>query len=411
MLGNKFSISNFLILLLFGVTFYNRTILPFSGIVYSGIYFLEIFIFFLFLISLIDFNRILNKSYIKFSFFDILVSVSFLFFIISSFYINFQYNNNLKSIAKLLSYFIVIITFFYILSKYIYLSDKLFDNLVDIIIYFGIFSSLYALFDYFFLGFHPVEEYKFAASGIFSHPNTASILYIILIPILFYKYYNHRISILAFSTILILFSLGLLFTFSRAGYIGVFVTILIMTFFRSKTVFIVTSIFLIFIIFTFVIDFVFSKAASTMSRGMLIVTAVNMVFSDSTHFLWGYGVFNAIDVFITEKIFSGNFENVVDPHNVILLLTIQFGALFTISVLISIIYLYIKALIVNKKLKSTSKKSKLNVCIAITLGLIVQNLFEDQIVYPEYFFMPVFLIFFGYIYYSVKYEKDKTKLI
>lgn len=408
MFSNKYRVENIIILLLFSLTFYVRTILPFGGTFFARIYYFEILLFCFLMLSMLDFNKFFNFRFKKFDIIHLLFFISFFFFFISSFYYNFQYNSNIQSIAKSLSYFVIIISFFFVFARRIYRDGDFFEKLVDLILLFGFILSVYAFVDYFLLKLHPAEEYRFTDSGIMVHPNSASFLYTVLIPITIYKYFCKRISFSKFLVILLLFSFCFLFTFSRAGYIGVFSAILVMTFFRSKTIFVISLILLVFSLSTFVMDFAVLKSDSSISRGMLAITAINMIFQDAHHFLWGYGVFHAKDVFLNEKIFSGSFEDVNHPHNVIMLLAIQFGALFTISTILTIAYLYIKAFFVRRRLINKNVKLRITLCMAIASGIILQNMFEDIISSPEFFVMPVFFTFLGYIYYAVVYNKSSA---
>jgi hypothetical protein len=114
--------------------------------------------------------------------------------------------------------------------------------------------------------------------------------------------------------------------------------------------------------------------------------------------IWGYGVFNALEVFQSEKFFFGSREIVPDPHNSILLLSIQFGVVFTAVLSASILLLYLKVFLERKSILYRRHKNKISLSIAITLGLLGQNMVENILVYPEYFVMQAFLIFLGYIY-------------
>lgn len=405
MYTKRISVTNSIILLLFFSTFYVRTIIPFSGVVFDRIYYIEIFLFFLLLLSYLDFNKLLKYRFGNLNLFHLLIFISFLLFIISSFYYNFKYNNNLEAFTKIVSYFVIIFSFFFIFAKQLYLSKEFFEKLTDIVILIGFILSFYAILDLFFLKIYPIKEYQFSAPGIIAHPNNASFIYTLLIPLVIYKYFSKRISYIKFIFLLIFFLLCLLFTYSRAGYIGVTVAILILTFYKSKTIFTLSIVIIIFLISTFLLEFITAKGSSSISRGMLIITAISMITNDTSHFLWGYGVTNAIDVFIAEKIYAGNFEDVVTPHNLILLLAIQFGALFTISLILSAFYVYIKLVFIKRKLKSDDNKLRINVCIAISVGLIMQDILEGMMGYPEFFIMPIFFVFFGYLYYTVRYYK------
>ena len=128
-----------------------------------------------------------------------------------------------------------------------------------------------------------------------------------------------------------------------------------------------------------------------------------MVIDSASSFLFGYGVFHSLDIFFTEKLFVGSFEIVVDPHNMILLLAIQFGMIITVSFLLFVIIVITTSMRKFYLLNSDIKGGTI-LSFALVINLIIQNQFEDIIVYPEYFVFPIFLVFLGYLYHTYKFK-------
>lgn len=340
-------------------------------------------------------SKINSPELIDFSF--ILVIMSFL---ISCFYINLEENLNVDSLLSILTYVMNFVLFFLILSKNFRLNDTKFDVFTNIIIYFAIVLSIISLV-YFYFGIHSIQLYSNTSAGLFGHPNTTSMFYTICIPVLIYRYFSGKMNFPVFLCILILFLTVLLFTFSRAGYIGVGTAILIYTFYRSRVLFVLVSIIVAVIAYTIVLDFATSKVDSSASRFLLILAAVSIITRSQNSLLWGYGPVNSVNVFIQEKIFYGN-EPVPNPHNLLLQLTIHFGIIFTILTSISIIILLIKGMILKFKNEKFKNDQRLNLSMTIIIALIIQNFFEDVVVNPIYYVMPVFFFFCGYIYYTIK---------
>ncbi len=329
----------------------------------------------------------------------LLVAVIFVF-LWSAFYVNFDANMNLDSILSILSFIMNFGLFFFILSKSLRLSERKFEFFTSLILYFAIALSVIGVL-FHILGVHYLPQFANTTAGLFGHPNTASMFYTICIPVLMYKYFSKNISTLKFSLLMFLFLYVLLFTFSRAGYIGVGVGILIYTFYKSKTLFVFVTLFVLVVVFTVVLDFAGSKSDSSASRFLLWLAAVNIITQSTTSLLWGYGPDNAMSLFMNEKFFFGN-EPVPNPHNLILLLTMQFGLVFTITMAVFIIAVLTKAVIVKIRNKKFANDQKLNLCITIIISLILQNMLEDFVASPRYFAMPVFLICLGYAYYTVQ---------
>jgi len=282
----------------------------------------------------------------------------------------------------------------------------MFENFLNIILIFVTMNSFAAIiFNFIQVNTNPL--YPGHLLGFFNHPNTLSIIYTISIPIVFYKYFAAKIKPVLFIILLALFSYCLLFTFSRAGYLGALLGILLITFFKSKKTFVITIIITSLIMTYFVFGLASSKINSSVARILLMTTAISMISQNTGSFLWGTGVYNSIEVFKDEKIFFGNYENVVDPHNIILLLGIQFGMIVSILSIFYVLLISFKTTL-KSKLLIQSDKLKVNLLVTIIIATLFHNMLEDILVYPEFFVMPLFLTFFGVLLMYNNYLKKRT---
>jgi hypothetical protein len=285
----------------------------------------------------------------------------------------------------------------------------LFDKFLDCILYISVATALIALIFY-FVGFSLNPKYAFAATGYFGHSNTIAFIYTLSIPILFYKLFSKKISLLIFFALISILLLGLLFSYSRSAYIGVFVSIMIISFKKSKFIFLIVAALLLIIGSKVFMTFAFAKGDSSNPRIILMFTSYNMIFhSGYKYLLWGYGIFNNVKVFTGNQLIFGGIEEVPDPHNMALLLAIEFGVLFTIAFLSSFLYIIIRSFS-RKKGNDFNYEQKINLSLAIIIGLFAHNMLEDIIVYPEFFVFPLFLIYSGYLYRSIYTRTKKNDL-
>lgn len=362
----------------------------------------KLFIFVLVFILNFSLSGILSRSLRLPDFLEFAFTVTISSFLISCFYINLENNSNIDSYISIITYFINFLLFFIILGKNLRLNNEKFDKFTNIILYSAIGLSIISVL-FMILGIHYIPLYSQTTTGLFGHPNTTSMFYTICVPVLFYKYFSKKITLPVFLSILFLFLFVLLFTFSRAGYIGVGVGILIYTFYKSRALFILVSFIVLIVTATIVLDFATSKVDSSASRFLLIVSAISVITKSDTSLYWGYGPINGVQVFIQEKVFFGD-EPVPNPHNLLLMLSIQFGILFTILSSISVIILLFKGMILKFKNVNFKNDQRLSLCMTIIVSLIVHNFFEDVLVNVRYYVMPLFFFFSGYVYYSLKYN-------
>ena len=367
----------------------------------TRIFILLILVFLLTLIVNFNYESLSKIRTFNINLFSLLGILIISLFIISSFYINLEYNFQLRAIAKLVLYPIIVSLFFLSFPKVLFKSDVLFEKFLNFWIFFTFFCTIIA-FSFLLAGVNYNPKIGTSTIGFFYSSNLFSFVFTFAVPMLIYKYFTKQINLTMLVVSEIVLLACLLLTYSRAGYIGVFVTILLLTYRRSKVLFFVSAFILIVLASTFFLNFALAKTDSSVGRFQIMYAAYNMIFNNGISYtLWGYGIFNNIAVFQYEITQFGLIRDERDPHNLILLMGIQFGMLLTVTVVIFVVLLLIKAIFLNKKHLTFEFQQKINLCLAIVVGVIVQNMLEDIVIYPEHYVMPVFLIFLGYLYYSI----------
>ncbi|MBS1492495.1 MAG: O-antigen ligase family protein [Bacteroidetes bacterium] len=390
-------ISDLFVFLFFSVNLMIILNLPefIGGILFTHIFEIQILIFVCFAISSLNFEQLIKLKLPNFNSDFFLFSILILLFLISSFWINLEPNLKFDAALKLISYPINIYFFFFYIPKKL-LEKSILVSFLWVVLIFSIINALMGLIGI-STGILQNSIFPGHSLGLFKHPNTHAFIYTIIFPIILYLYYEKKITI----TVLILFSIlffsNLFLTYSRAGFLGFVVGLLTFFFFKSKRTFIFIFLFSVLMSFFFLSDVSQVKTDSSLPRILLIVSAIQMISSGTSRFLWGYGVNDAIEIFKTEKVFLGSLEIVPDPHNWILTLGIQFGMLVPITVFIIVARIFYHG---SKKYKSNPRgeySNELILAMSIVLALFIENFFEALITYPEYFLMPFFLMMLGYI--------------
>lgn len=392
----KFELYDYLFFMILIANMYSLSSLFGSGLFYYSSSLIHISLFFLLVIHNLNFNKLFNLKFPKVDIISVEIIILLIVFAFSSYYVNSSVNYEIYPFLKLFTYPILFYSFFVFFSKRFYFNDDLFEKVLSAILYFGVIHAVYSLV-LVNLGVSSDELYVGHTVGIFYNPNSASFLYTIVIPILFYKFNAKKIKFLTFIIFFLILVYCLLFTFSRAGYISFFIVVMLYSYTRSKTAFFVMLILSVTLFFTVFLGFAFTKTDTSFSRALLYYTSIKMIFSDVQHFLWGYGVENAMKVFINEKINYGSFESVVSTHNFVLQLAIQFGVLLPVIFLVFVINIYFLVLKMKKKF-AEEKRIKISYCLIAIFALFIQNMVEDTLAHPEFFILPVFLFLLGYLY-------------
>ncbi len=400
---SDFEIPEYIASLLILVNFYVISNLPLGYVVKDIIYYVQIFLFLIFVITKFNFDEVLkfkSEGDKKVFYFEVILGVIFLFITLV---LSLNNNNNLDSITKIITYVLLFILYFNFYSASLISNTYNLNKFLDSILIIGTINAFAGWFALFFLP-SPSDLYQGFHLGFFHHPNTNATVFSIVVPTAFYKViYSNKRNYLHISLFVILF-ISMLFTYSRATFIGVGIALLLLTLFKSGKIMIFFTAISLIIGFTVLDTFLLAKGGfSSISRLLLYYTAFQMIIENSSSMLFGYGVFRSLEIFVTEKLFTGSLEVVVDPHNMFLLLGIQFGLIITTMFTIFIIFVFILG---TTRLNKVSKEHKngLIISIAVIAGLLVQNQFEDILVYPEYFVYPIFLTFLGYIYHSFRFK-------
>ena len=405
----NFEIPEIISSLIILINFYIISVLPLSSLLYDYIYFIQIFLFIIYFVVKLDLNKVLNFRFEENNLVLYSEITLGLIFIIITLGISRDNNNDIRSISKIITYVLFFIVFFNFYSFFLISYNHFFNKFLYFIIVFSVINSIIGWYLIFF-GTPSSIIYSGFHSGLFDHPNTNAYVYSLAIPIIYYKVvYAGEKNYLNLSILVFLF-ISMLFTYSRSALLGLGLALLIITFFKSKKYTVLFIIIISLLVFTILDYFLFVKgSSSSISRLLLFYTAYDMIADNINSFLFGYGVFRSLDIFVTEKLFSGSFEVVADPHNLMLLLAIQFGMIITISFLIFVLLVLIKSLVKINLLDSDIKGGVI-LSVSLIISLIVQSLFEDIVVYPEKFVYPVFLIFLGYLYHSNRFKINKPNI-
>ncbi len=372
--------------------------LPFSAIILSGIYFIHIALFVIFLLLRWDFKSIATFRFRNFSLDNLILLLISFILLVNVFFFNFQSNSDVKSIFKILSYFPIFFMFAVFIPETLFEKPQKFETLLNVVTSFALANGLFGWFSL-LAGLQQNPFYPGYLMGFFNHPNASGFSFSIVIPIVVYKMFMKKGNRFVMLALLVFFLISLLFTFSRAAYIAAGLSILLISYFKSKRLFIIMLGISFILVMTIFADFAASKGGlSSISRLLLFVTAYDMIVADPFHFMWGYGVINFYDTFTAEKMFLGSLEIVADPHNFILLLGIQFGMLLTtMTVVYALLTLFKSGFAIKKHPKESHHRDLFIFCFASVVSILIQNLFEDIIVYPEYFLMPLFFIYYGFL--------------
>jgi hypothetical protein len=353
-----------------------------------------------------DFNKIFNFKFGKIYLDKIIVFFIIIAMITGVYLFNYRSNSDAKSILKSISYFPVFIIYAIYLPKLFFVDVSKFELFLSFVMSLGLINAIIGWLSI-LLGLQQSSMYSTFLIGIFNHPNASGFAFSLTIPILVYKFFFRNMKKNLFFALIFIYSISLLFTFSRAAYIATGVAVLFLSYYKSKKIFIYMVAVLTVLVLTVVVDFTAVKGGvSSFSRVLLFITAIDMITADTFHFLWGYGIINFYDTFLTDKLFVGSVEIVADPHNLILLLGIQFGMILTLLVILYYVVVLFNAGRRLRKYPIDNHHRNLYVlCFSVVISLLVQNMFEDIIVYPEYYFMPLFLIYTGFLVKSLRINK------
>lgn len=337
--------------------------------------------------------------------------------LIATVYFNPIEFTSIKSIINMLCYASLFIIYFFIFPKYLYKNPKYFEKFIKIIIIWGFIFAVVGFF-MLFISFNPFSANTFALVSFINHPNNTSIVFTItFIPTLYYLLARWN-ALSIFSKLFYFFSFILqivaqLFTYTRAGMIATaFGLIIFLAFYyRSKFIFILPI--LISIIPLFVVAFFKAKGfASFVSRFYLLIPAMEMIQKSTSRMLWGYGITNSLIEYKKNLLeFNTGELTINDPHNTYVTLVLMLGLIYSITLLIFIVLLIFKY--IKKIIKSNDRKISLFYIFLVssTISIMIQGLFDAELIKIDYFVIHYLLICFGMMYLFIKKNKDNKKLL
>lgn len=135
------------------------------------------------------------------------------------------------------------------------------------------------------------------------------------------------------------------------------------------------------------------KGASTViGRYSLLINGIETLKSNTSGMLLGYGINNNFKEFESNKPGLNVTEPHNYPHNSILFLSLEFGILTVIFILLYYLKFIITSIVAYFR-------NKLNIFSVLTFSVLIsvsiQALFEDFVMFPEYYMFHLFLIFIG----------------
>lgn len=348
-----------------------------------------------------DLNKLSASS--KLSFDNKLILVFLLFFFASVII-------NIKDVLDIYGFSKVSVLLLAPIFYCLYLPEVLFRNklfikiIMKFFIVLGVFTGIIGLVFY-ALGINSNPNFSFASLAYFRHPNTVAFVYSFSSAVSLYYFLFERNNISQISKVVLPFAIiviyaGMLFTFSRAGYLSLAVSTFLLIYYYNKKVLLYIIIFVAVISSFLIKSFVLAKGAgSSVSRLGLLYSAVEMLKSSRIGFLFGFGSSSVFNVFQEFKFQLGPLlEDISYPHNFILFYIMQFGV---ISFVLLLFYLLRLILFYYKKLNSDFENYKFYLLpFVIVISLFFQSLLEDTILFPEFFVFNMFLTFLGFLIYG-----------
>lgn len=400
-------ITYYIAILLILSLFYVSTWFPYNSLIYFAAPFIIITVGFTFFLVYFDFGKYLNLKvdlFTKGNKYLIIILVLILFSILSY---NLQEIEHTKNLARLIGYFSIFYIFFLFFPKFLIHNKAYFKQFIKFLANLGFVAALFGIV-LFYSGINPMPNYSSQLVTFIRHPNNASIIFTMSAITTMYYYFWQRESLSTFSksfyiTSILLQVYAQLITLTRAGMMGMFFGFFLffILLYKHKAVYVMP--FVILIMPVLVTGFVKAKGfASFLSRFYLLIPAYFMIIDNKINLLWGYGVTNAFKVYQKTRIIYGVYEEAEDPHNSIVSLILMVGVPVTIFIVLFITSLIIYA--IRKAIKTKNREEELFFIFlpCFLVSVIIHCLFDSELIVLEYFTMPFFLVFSGFLFYCFK---------
>jgi len=185
-LKTTFDIPEIISSLVIILNLYIISIFPLGGILKDYVYYIQIFLFILFLVLKLDVQRVLNFDFRGNNlilYCEVALGIIFIFITLVYSWNN---NNDLQSASKIITYILFFIVYFNYYSYTLITNINLFNKFLDIIIAFTVVNSIFGWYSL-LLGSTTNVLYGGFHLGFFNHPNTNACIYSLSVPIIFYK--------------------------------------------------------------------------------------------------------------------------------------------------------------------------------------------------------------------------------
>lgn len=387
---NWYKFSFYTGILLIVLMIYDVSWLPGSYIVFNNRFYIIIFLSLL--IVLTEF-KLLNfiKLKLKFSSIEfIILSLICVLVIYSTLVYNYSELLAYDSFLTYISYLMIFVLFFNIIPYMLLKKPSLFNTFIVFFSNLGLVLALFGFLDvYLHLNY---SNFPGMLLSVIHHPNNTSMLFTVcIIPVLYFIYSKwHTLNVInKFYWLFSLFIqlLAQLFTFTRAGMIASFlsISVFLLLYHRANAIYILPSLG-IFAAFFLKYFFFVKGFYSFLSRFLLLIPAYNMITADRSKMLWGYGLTNYLIEFKKYLEIIPNSEiTVSDPHNTYVTLVLMLGIIVTFLIVFLTLFLLMKCTF--RMLKSSSRSENLfyNFLISSSLSILVQGIFDSELIKTEYF--------------------------
>lgn len=336
--------------------------------------------------------------------------------IISILFYNVQEITKFKNLFRILAYLSTAFIFLFVFPKFLSVNRIYINKFLFFLASFGLIT---ALFGFITINSHPVGKYQGMLVSYITHPNNTSIIFTFTIPATIYLYYSTKSTVTDFQSKTYLVSIIIqifaqLFTFTRAGMIATFVGILVFMIFKYK--YKLLWFLPIMVPFPFLVSGFFSAkgTGSFFSRLFLLVPAYFMITEDKMRFLWGYGLTDAFVQYRQNTVLYNITEsNIDDPHNSYVSLMIMLGFIGTITILGLLGLMIFKIKRLHSKTKNEKAKYFCIFSLSFLISLLIQGLFDSELVIVEYYTIQFFLAVIGinYILVSNKSTTENSSLL
>ncbi|RPI18805.1 MAG: O-antigen ligase domain-containing protein [Ignavibacteriae bacterium] len=393
---------------------YFRSWFPGAKVMWGKEYYLILFICLCVIIINFNINKFVNFSFSAKTFEVKIIYLLFFILCISVFVYNTQEITKAEYLSATIGYLTYFFLFFVLIPQFFESNPNYFEKFVKFISNLGFFTAVFGLFT--------MNAWEGVTANVvvayITHPNNTSIIFTMTSIFTVYYYYAKKDEFSVYSKIFYISSIivqliAQLFTYTRAGYIATFVALLFfIVIAKGKKSLTLVPILLVIVPVWGVAFFTTKGFSSFISRFYLLIPFYNMIMEKKTNFLWGFGITESHKLYRINLLnFNANEVKIVDPHNSYASLILMFGIIFTAVLLLFIFILLFKNTVKALRSKNQNERLYFTFLVTFIMSLMIQGMFDSEVIKPLYFSMQFFLIFCGLMYLNTKKYFEYRKII